>query len=243
MLIAVMCVRNEEYYLPSFLKHIRKFVDGFVVLDDGSSDNTLKILENEEKVLKIIKKAVTNKVDWDEAKNRKELLRATYNVSPDKDNTWVLCCDPDERFEIRFLKNVRRLCKGNNVYGLHFREIHNNKNIYRCDGIWNEKKKYILFPLKENMNFDKVYLNRHHIDWFYNDLIDYKIMTDYDLYHLKMLKKSDRIKRVNLYNEIDPNKKMQVIGYDYLIDESNAEYKKIKFKNRYKYCFIPNDLK
>ena len=38
-----MCVRNEEYYLPTFLSHIRRYVDGFVVLDDGSTDNSGKI--------------------------------------------------------------------------------------------------------------------------------------------------------------------------------------------------------
>ena len=67
MLIAIMCVRNEEYHLPTFLDHIRDYVDGFVVLDDGSTDNTIKILENEPKMLKIIKNKVTNKLDWDEA--------------------------------------------------------------------------------------------------------------------------------------------------------------------------------
>ena len=60
MLIAVMCIRNEERHLPTFLKHIRDYVDGFVVLDDGSTDKSIEIVNNEPKLLKLIKK-ITNK--------------------------------------------------------------------------------------------------------------------------------------------------------------------------------------
>jgi len=245
MLIAIMCVRNEEYYLPSFFEHIRKYVDGFVVLDDGSTDNTINILKNEPKMIKIITNPITNKLDWDEAKNRIKLLNETYKIAHDKNNIWVLCCDPDERFEINFLKNMKKYCKENTMkaYGLHFREIHNNKKYYRYDGIWNNKTKYILFPLKKNMKFDKVYLNRHHINWFYNDLIDKCELTNYNLYHLKMLKKEERIKRMELYNTIDPDKKMQTIGYDYLVNEDNMLLTKIKYRKKYNYKLIPNDLK
>ena len=245
MLLAIMCVRNEEYYLPTFLEHIRDYVDGFVVLDDGSTDHTIEILEKEPKVLKIIKNKVTNKIDWDEADNRKKLLRESYKVSPDKDNTWVICCDPDERFETRFLRKMKKVCKPDvfKVYGVHFREVHDNYKTYRVDGIWNDKYKYILFPLKKQMTFDEIYKQRHHINWFYDDIKDCLEMTKYNLYHLKMLKKEDRIKRAKLYDQLDPDKKMQAIGYDYLYDETNMVLKKIKFIQKYEYSLIPEDMK
>lgn len=245
MLIAIMCVRNEEYHLPTFLKHLRNFVDGFVVLDDGSTDKTLEILEQEKKVLKVIKHPVTNKLDWDEAENRKELIYETYNLFKDKDNLWVLCCDPDERFEKRFLKKLNHFCNKEKpaCYGLHFRELHNDKKHYRVDGIWNDKLKYILFPLQEKMNFDKIYTYRHHIAWMYEEIAHLTQLTEYNLYHLKMIKREDRIKRADLYNQLDPDKKIQPIGYDYLHDDKNMVLKKISYKTRYAYKYIPNDLK
>lgn len=245
MLIAIMCVRNEEYHLPTFLDHIRDYVDGFVALDDGSTDDTIKILENEPKMLKIIKNKVTNKLDWDEAENRKKLIKETYKVSKDKNNTWVICCDPDERFEKRFLKKMKSYCNPDTkkVYGVHFREIHNKYNTYRCDGLWDKKEKYILFPLKKNMKFDKVYTYRHHIHWFYDDLIGCQEMTKYNLYHLKMLKVEERKKRAELYNKLDPDKKIQPIGYDYLFDNEGMKLKRIGLLSKYDYSLIPEDLK
>ena len=243
MIIAVMCVRNEEYHLPTFLKHLRKYVDGFVVLDDGSTDNTLDILKNEPKMLKIIKRPVTNKLDWDEKGNRKKLLKETYKISKDKDNTWVLCCDPDERFETRFLKRLRDLTNEKKVYGVHFRELFGDKNHYRCDGIWNGKLKYIFFPLSKKMDFDSTYIYRHHIPWYYAEISNNLELLEYNLYHFKMLKSYDRLKRADLYNKLDPDKKMQPVGYDYLYDLNGIKLQKVKFKNRYDYKNIPDDLK
>jgi len=68
-------------------------------------------------------------------------------------------------------------------------------------------------------------------------------LTDYNLYHLKMLKKAERIKRMKLYNSIDSDKKMQAIGYDYLVDEKDMELQRIPFRKRYDYRLLPIDLK
>jgi len=236
MILAVLCVRNESEHLPTFLRHLRRYIDGFVVLDDGSTDSTIHILEKEKKVKCIIRKKVTNQLDWDEPENRKEVIRKAYELGAN----WILCCDPDERFEKRFLKRIKKIISANDFtcYGVHFRELYNGIKQYRTDGVWDTKTKFILFPLQEQMSFDN-YCRRHHIPWEYKEIENNKHLLDYNLYHLKMVDIEDRKNRAALYNALDPNKEMQAIGYDYLFDDTNLKIEKINLKNRYDYKCLP----
>lgn len=224
---AIMCIKNEEKYLQGFLDHIRNYVDYVIALDDGSTDNTINILENDSLVKKIIKKEYHESEDWNELANRIEILTEAKNMKAD----FVLCCDPDERFEENFLKQIKVLVKNNNLYGVYFRELWDSNMQYRIDGIWGQKAKYILFPLSEQMDFS--YDRNHHIPWHYKEIENKKILLDYNLYHFKMVDKKEREKRKNLYNKIDPNKEMQAIGYDYLTDEENINLVKIPTEKMY----------
>lgn len=234
---AIMCVRNEEYYLPGFLKHIEKYVDAIVAVDDGSTDNTINILENHPLCKKILKLPQHKSEDWNELLNRKMVINLAKEINSD----WVLCCDPDERFEENFLKKIRKLINCNDIrcYHIKFRELWDGYNTFRCDGIWDKKEKGILFPLLDNMDFN--YNQNHHIPWYPKEITQH-INLNYNLYHLKMIKKSDREKRKNLYNKLDPNKEMQKIGYDYLTDLNNIKLKKVSFLKSYDLKTIHKDI-
>ena len=234
--ICVMCIRNESRNLPGCIKHLYKYVDKFVIFDDDSTDNSVEILKRYSKVVKIISEKQKGNHYWGERHNREVVLRTAFEVSSTK-NPYVLCVDPDERFEIRFLKDLKNIIKNNYGSGIniHFRELWDNIKQYRCDGIWNLKNKTLLFPLQEKMTFN--YENEYHIPWHYRELNDI-VNLDYNLYHLNMVKEKDRIKRKELYNKLDPNKKFQPIGYDYLTDETGIEIKKVCFKRRFNTRFV-----
>ena len=240
-IICVMCVHNEKLNLEPCIKHLYKYVDKFVIYDDESNDNSIEPIKKYKKVVSIIQEKQKGNHKWRERHNREMVLREAKKVA-ETNNHWVLCVDPDERFELRFLKDLRKIIKDNpnKAINIHFRELWDNYKQYRCDGIWDIKNRTLLFPLSDNMTFD--YEHEHHIPWIYRELVDV-VSLDYNLYHLKMIKEADREERRNLYNKLDPNKEMQSIGYDYLVDIKNIELKKIKLNNKYNYRTVPKYYK
>ena len=60
MLVAVLQLRNEAYYLRGCLDHLRDHVDAFVALDDGSTDDTRAILGAEPKMADVLTNLVRN---------------------------------------------------------------------------------------------------------------------------------------------------------------------------------------
>lgn len=143
----------------------------------------------------------------------------------------VLCADADERFETKFLQNLRaearRICEQKKCLGLHFRELWGGVEKYRCDGVWDLKMKYVFFPISEcPLTFAETMKTDIHTFWHY-DQINKLEDLDYSIYHLKMINRDDRARRAALYNFLDPKHLCQPIGYDYLIDEAGIKFRKV----------------
>lgn len=241
-IIAVLCTYNEQLNIDGCLNHLEKYVDKIVIFDDGSTDQTIAIAQKHKKVARIIENP--HKTFWNERKNRETVLQEAFLVSQ-KENVWALCVDADERFEQSFLTNLRSIIKEyaneKSALALHFRELWDNPDQYRTDGVWGQKRKAILFELSDQMTFD--YPQEHHIPWYYRELHDKEILLDYNIYHLKMIKPRDRKKRADLYNRLDPDKKMQPIGYDYLTDTTGIELTKITPNQTFNHSTVPDYYK
>ena len=92
------------------------------------------------------------------------------------------------------------------------------------DGIWGKKVKHVLFPIHEGQEFLNL---RVHSPWAPVNTNYTLVQTDINLYHLKNIPPSNRKQRADLYNELDPNREIQPIGYDYLANEEGLILKKI----------------
>jgi hypothetical protein len=63
-------------------------------------------------------------------------------------------------------------------------------------------------------------------------------------YHLKSIRREDRLARRQLYNRLDPEKRFQPQGYDYLAEEGDGmRLEAIRAGREYRYDTLPADLR
>jgi len=111
---------NEEKNIADFLENVEKIVDGIIVLDDESTDNSWDLLESEKIILKIKKRRVT----FNDLENRNVLLNVAQEILlKNKIRVgWFLWLDFDERIYLREIENVKKSLflpyNKNNVYKL-----------------------------------------------------------------------------------------------------------------------------
>lgn len=204
-LVALFAYRFDYEMVPDLLKNIEGFVDDYISWDDRKSES-----------------------EWyHEGNVRRHLIESARERGAD----WALGIDPDERFENGAGKKIRKLIKERQkkIYGFRYRELW-EPNKYRIDGIWGEKVRYCLFPLLPNQEF----MNLHvHSPWFPQNSDYSMVPTDINLYHLKMIEPENRVKRAEIYNSLDPDRKIQKIGYDYLAEEGGLELEQIQEGREY----------
>lgn len=194
-IVAAFAFRDDHHLVPDLLTNLEGMIDDYVCWDDRAN----------------------NGIYCHEGQIRNHLIREAKDRGAD----WILGIDPDERFERDAQHKVRELIqeKKRVVYSFRWRELWTPTQ-YRVDGIWGHKIKPILFPVYPGQTFMNQVL---HSFWFPTNEGYERKDAGLNLYHLKMISPHAREARRRLYNQVDPFKELQRIGYDYLVDESGLQ--------------------
>lgn len=214
-ILALIAFRDEERQLPGFFAHLRDYVDGFVGFNDCSRDGSMAIAGAEPKMLDLMERQVPSEDHFFESENRAELLASARKHGA----RWVLCCDADERFETRFLENLRELVHNPpaQVMGLSVVAVWENLSQCRVG----KSFKHVLFPSVEPRPYYPP--GRLHEPWYPRSLAGAtKQVLDYRIYHLGSMTRKDRLERYAKFSRIDPGLRFQPQGYKSLIDETNV---------------------
>lgn len=102
-IIALIPFKNEEWILPTYLSNVLPVVDEIIGIDDGSTDNSRKIMEDAGVKLVEYEKKESLKAGWYEWSIREELLRHGREAG----GTHFVCLDADETFTNNFLPNAK----------------------------------------------------------------------------------------------------------------------------------------
>ena len=220
-LFALLAFRNERRFLPGWLANVLPEVDGVVALDDGSSDGSSELLADQPALLTLLRQEPREVHRWDDAANHRRLAQAATALGAD----WLLGVDADERLERGFGERVRRLVgvrSSARAYHVHVRELWDRPDRMRVDGIWGKKRSPRLFAARPEAIYDERTLHGFWAPLDAREGEDFR-QADLYLYHLRMIRPEDRVARREKYLRLDPERRFQSIGYEYLTEEDGLE--------------------
>jgi len=144
-IIGMLRVRNEAAWISEALASMSPLVDGFVILDDGSTDETPTICKSHPKMLHYVWQ---EEPETDEVRDKNRLLKWTLEHEPD----WVIAMDGDEVLEDTAVGTIKEAIKkvspAITKLGLSFLYMWDAPDSYRVDGKYHDVRHPRLFKVK-----------------------------------------------------------------------------------------------
>lgn len=199
MISACFITLNEEKNIEKVFKHLKGVVDEFVVVDDGSTDDTVNICKKYTNNITIMSS------HGDFASRRNFAIKKASNP-------WILMIDPDERCSQKLLKKIHEMTQGEyDAYKVHWKNY--------CG------KKLICNPWKTIL-FKKHAVFGGEIHERIINIEDKHVILDKEIYitHKKTLK--EQLRHLTLYRKIILNLDKDSKGKDrrlpFLIEDHNS---------------------
>lgn len=199
-----MVVKNESgRYLERALKAHREFIDNAVIIDDGSTDDTIEICKS---ILKDIPLTIIenkNSKFSNEVELRKQQWYETIATNPD----WILFLDADEIFEDKFKYQVREMMKNIDIDCYIFRLFDFwDENNYRSDNLWYAHNTYRAFMIRYQKNFKYEFKeSNQHCGRIPQNVMNLPYAkSELRLKHYGWSREEDRIKKYARYMLLDP---------------------------------------
>jgi len=210
-LTAGIRVKDGELWAEECLSSLSRFVDVIVILDDGSTDDTVEICRSFEKVEHLLP---WPKGFFHEGMDRNVVLAMTKLTGPD----WILMMDIDEVFEDPIVDVIDDMMNQEEFVAVGFRMLHfwRGKTHFRMDGTWgHETRNHIhprLFRNQPAIHFPPQPIHGAHV----LGLEGRAAVSDLFIRHYGYSYPDKVREKYELYRAVDPEG-----DYEHLVDESD----------------------
>lgn len=214
--VAMLRVKDGILFVREWLDCFEKLVDEIVVLDNGSTDGTLEVLQSHSKVVDIV---CTE--GYNEGRDKNLLYAHLRKRNPD----WCIWVDVDEIFEPQLTRShFDRLMKSKVVAKFAFRRFHFIDRLFFA-GSW--------FRLNYSAGHDRLMWREDPSGYFEDFILDspnvkgikgLKIGTNFRLKHLGYISKDLVDKKADIYRAVISPEKESNIQTMYLHNERKIKW-------------------
>ena len=152
--IALLPFKNEEWCLPAYLHNTKVIADEIIAIDDGSTDNSVKILEDAGAKVYSSEKLRNFNSGWSEGSIRAELLR----LGREAGGTHFVCLDADESFSNNFAvlaKQILPQVKPGKKIAMQWLALWKSYTHYRHDStVWSDNWKEFIFADDPSLSYN-----------------------------------------------------------------------------------------
>ena len=203
-LVCLLPVRNAAADLPGYFASVADFADAVVALDDGSTDDTRRLLRANPLVKVVLENPVRpTYAGWDDAANRNRLLEAAARLEP----TWLMSLDADERIPPDDAAVLRAFVATEAIpglaYGFRVHRMWRDEMHFDRAGLW----VYRLFAYQPGQRFPDQRL--HFTPIPAGTPRERRVRTTIRIQHLAGATEERRQARFQKYRQADPNNEFQ----------------------------------
>jgi len=239
-IVAIYRIKNEKRFIAKSIESILDICSEIVILDDGSTDKTVKICSKYDKVVDIYHQ---ENLLFDETRDRNLLLKMALKRKPDV----ILSMDGDEMLapfskEILF-EELNVLYPQSSVFEFQFLTLWDKSNQIRYDGIYSNTWQKRLFrvganPEKLRMN-ETPYGGNAHCSSVPDNVsgFDTPIRSNVKVLHYGSIDSSIREQKYKFVTNLDPNNTV-THNYIHMIDAKGP----LSGKHGFEFKTIPDEL-